>query len=243
MAVDWEDRGIVLSLRPHGEADAILTLLTEHRGRHAGLVRGGAGRRQRSVLQAGNLVQGWWRARLDSQLGTYTVEAIRSFAGPAMSAPIKLAGLAALCAMIDTTLPEREPHPGIFAAALELLEHLGDVAWNAHYVRWELALLREMGYGLDLRNCAATGQTAELAFVSPRSGRAVSRAAAAPYRDRLLTLPSFLIAPGDDGAGAGPEDIRAGLDLTGYFFSRNVFAPLRQDLPQARSRFIDLICR
>jgi len=126
MAVDWEDRGIVLSLRPHGESDAILTLLTEHRGRHAGLVRGGGGRRHRSVLQAGNLVHGTWRARLDNQLGNYTVEAIRSFAATAMAAPIRLAGLSTVCAMIDATLPEREPHPATFAAALELLEHLGD---------------------------------------------------------------------------------------------------------------------
>jgi len=243
MAVDWEDRGIVLSLRPHGESDAILTLLTEHRGRHAGLVRGGGGRRHRSVLQAGNLVHGTWRARLDNQLGNYTVEAIRSFAATAMAAPVRLAGLSTVCAMIDATLPEREPHPATFAAALELLEHLGDSAWNAHYVRWELALLREMGYGLDLRTCAATGQTDELEFVSPRSGRAVSRAAAAPYRDRLLTLPSFLIDMDDDGRNAAPEDIRAGLELTGYFFDRDVFAPLRQDLPQARSRFIELVCR
>ncbi len=243
MAVDWEDHGIVLSLRSHGETDAVLMLLTEHRGRHAGLVKGGASRRLRSVLQAGNLVQGWWRARLDAHLGTYTVEAARSFSATALTDPVKLASLAAVCAMIDTTLPEREPHPGIFHAAIELLEHLGDVAWNAHYVRWELALLKEMGYGLDLRNCAATGETVELEFVSPRSGRAVSRAAAAPYRERLLALPTFLVDATDDGANAPLEDILAGLDLTGHFFDRNVFGPLRQALPQARSRFIDLICR
>jgi len=243
MAVDWEDHGIVLSLRPHGEADAILTLLTEQRGRHAGLVKGGTARRYRGVLQPGNLVQGWWRARLDAQLGTFTIEALRSFSAGALAEPVKLAGLATLCAMIDTTLPEREPHPGIFHAALELLEHLGDVAWSAHYVRWELALLREMGYGLDLRSCAATGQMDELEYVSPRTGRAVSRAAAGPYRERLLVLPAFLIDDTDDGTRAAPEDICAGLQLTGHFFHRNVFAPLRQALPQARDRFIDLISR
>lgn len=242
MAVEWEDRGIVLSLRPHGETDGVLTLLTEQRGRHAGLVKGGDGRKYRSVLQPGNLVRGWWRARLDSHLGNFTVEAERSFAAAAMDSAVKLAGLAALCAMIDTTLPEREPHPHIFAAALDLLEHLDDVAWSAHYVHWELALLREMGYGLDLRNCAATGLTEKLTYVSPLSGRAVSTEAAEPYRNRLLALPAFLLEAGD-GMIAAPEDIRAGLNLTGHFFHRNVFAPLHQPLPQARSRFIDLICR
>jgi DNA repair protein RecO (recombination protein O) len=242
MAHEWEDRGIVLSLRPHGETDAVLTLLTEHRGRHAGLVHGGDSRKQRSVLQPGNMVHARWHARLETQLGTLTVESLRSFAAFALTAPLKLAGLNAVCAMLDMTLPEREPHPGIFHAALELLEHLGDVAWNAHYVRWELALLREMGYGLDLRTCAATGQTDELEFVSPRSGRAVSRAAAAPYAGRLLALPPFLL---HDDASYIPaiEDIRSGLSLTGYFFDRDVFAPLRQTLPQARTRFVDLISR
>ena len=247
MAVDWTDRGIVLSLRPLGEADAIVTLLTEHQGRHAGLVRGGAGRKHRSVLQPGNLVQAEWRARLENHLGNFTIEALQSFGGAVLSERMALAGLGALCAMIDATLPEREPHPAIFAAALELLAHLGDLHWGAHYVRWELALLTEMGYGLDLRSCAATGTTEDLTYVSPRSGRAVSAAAAAPYRDRLLSLPGFLRAALGEAADPvtppTPADVADGLILTGYFFDRNVFAPQHQALPQARTRFVDLIAR
>ncbi len=241
MAVAWTDRGIVLALRLHGESDAILTVLTEHQGRHAGLVRGGAGRQHRGVLQPGNLVQAHWRARLEGHLGSFTVEAIHSYGGAILTERRALAGLSALCAMIDAILPEREPHPMIFAAALELLSHLGHGQWGAHYVRWEMGLLREMGYGLDLRSCAATGATDELAFVSPRSGRAVSRHAAGPYRERLLVLPAFLRHAAEDDVEATEEDVRHGLSLTGYFFDRNVFAPHRQELPQARRRFVDLL--
>jgi DNA repair protein RecO (recombination protein O) len=247
MAIDWTDRGIVLSLRPLGEVDAIVTLLTEHQGRHAGVVRGGAARKHRSVLQPGNLVQAEWRARLENHLGNFTIEALQSFGGSVLSERMALAGLGALCAMIDATLPEREPHPAIFATALELLAHLGDGQWGAHYVRWELALLREMGYGLDLRSCAATGVTEDLTYVSPRSGRAVSQAAAAPYRNRLLSLPAFLRqALEEDAEAANPPtmaEVCDGLVLTGYFFDRNVFAPQHQELPQARTRFVDLIAR
>jgi DNA repair protein RecO (recombination protein O) len=243
MAVDWTDRGIVLAVRAHGENDAIVTLLTEHRGRHAGLVKGGAGRKHRAILQAGNLVQAEWRARLEGHLGNFTVEALQAFGGGILSDRAALAGLSSLCAMIDATLPEREPHPQIFAAALALLSHLGDPLWSAHYVRWELALLREMGYGLDLRSCAATGATADLAFVSPRSGRAVSRTAAEPYRERLLTLPEFLKDGSDDDTAPPAEDVHAGLILTGHFFERSVFAPHHQELPLARRRFAELIDR
>ena len=243
MAVDWTDRGIVLAVRPHGESDAIVTLLTERQGRHAGMVKGGAGRKHRAILQPGNLVQAEWRARLEGHLGNFTVEALQAFGGGILSDRAALAGLSCLCTMIDATLPEREPHPQIFAAAVTLLSHLGDPLWNAHYVRWELALLREMGYGLDLRSCAATGATDDLVFVSPRSGRAVSRAAAEPYRGRLLALPEFLKDGADEDALPAAADIQAGLTLTGFFFERSVFAPHHQELPLARRRFTDLLGR
>jgi DNA repair protein RecO (recombination protein O) len=193
------------------------------------------------VLQPGNLVQAEWRARLEGHLGNFSVEALQAFGGAVLTERAPLAGLSSLCAMIDATLPEREPHPQIFAAALTLLSHLGDPLWNAHYVRWELALLREMGYGLDLRSCAATGATDDLTFVSPRSGRAVSQAAAQPYRDRLLVLPEFLKDEADEDAAPPAADVSAGLRLTGYFFERSVFAPQHQELPLARRRFIDLL--
>jgi DNA repair protein RecO (recombination protein O) len=242
MAIEWEDEGIVLVLRPHGEADGILTLLTEHHGRHAGLVKGADGRRHRGTLQPGNLVQARWRARLENHLGSFVVEPTRSFAGSAMADRRALSGLTALCSMVDASLPEREPHPAIYEAALELLSHLGEAAWPAYYVLWELALLREMGYGLDLRDCAATGSRENLAFVSPRSGRAVSRAAAEPYRDRLLTLPAFLLESSHDTVtAASVQDVRAGLALTGHFLDRDVFAAHDRQIPAARTRFVDLL--
>ncbi len=235
MAVSWEDQGIVLAVRPFGEHDAIMTLLTETQGRYAGIVKGGAGKRSRSALQPGNLVKAWWRARLDDQLGTFTVEALRPFAAEAMSSPDALAGLAALCAMAEATLPEREPHAAVFRHALHLLEHIGAQGWAAEYVLWEIALLRDMGYGLDLSTCAATGSTEDLGYVSPRSGRAVSRAAAAPYVPRLLVLPAFVRDA--EAKPEGPAEIAQGLALTEHFFDTHVFRPHRQQIPASRQRF------
>ena len=237
MTVSWEDQGIVLAVRQFAEHDAIVSMLTESQGRHAGIVKGGSGKRGRGLLQPGNLVKAWWRARLDEHLGTFTLEGLRPFAADAMSAPDTLAGLSALCAMIEATLPEREAHAPVFRHTLHLLEHLGAAGWEAHYVMWELALLRDMGYGLDLTACAATGGSEDLDFVSPRSGRAVSRSAAAPYIPRLLVLPAFL--RDENAPGAGPSEIAQGLALTGHFFDTHVFRPHRQQMPASRTRFVD----
>jgi DNA repair protein RecO (recombination protein O) len=236
MAISWEDQGIILAVRRFGEHDAIITLLTESQGRHAGIVKGGSGKRGRGILQPGNLVKAWWRARLDEHLGTYTLESLRPFAAEAMQSADVLAGLTALCAMVEATLPEREQHAAVYRHTLHLLEHLGAAGWEAHYVLWELALLRDMGYGLDLSACAATGVKDDLAYVSPRSGRAVSRAAAAPYVPRLLALPGFLK---DETEEAGRKEIAQGLALTGHFFETHVFRPHRQAEPASRTRFVD----
>ena len=234
MAISWEDQGIILAVRRFGEHDAIITLLTENQGRHAGIVKGGSGKRGRSLLQPGNLVKAWWRARLDEHLGTFTLEGLKAYAADAMSAADVLAGLSALCAMAEATLPEREPHAAVYRHTLHLLEHLSVPGWETHYVLWELALLRDMGYGLDLTVCAATGVIDDLAYVSPRTGRAVSRAAGAPYVPRLLALPAFL----RDAAGeGGPSEISQGLALTGHFFEALVFRPHRQEIPASRQRF------
>lgn len=235
MAVSWEDQGIVLAVRPFGEHDAILTLLSEGQGRHAGIVKGGAGKSARGLLQPGNLVKAWWRARLDEQLGTFTLELSRPFAASAMTEAAALAGLASLCAMIDATLPEREAHGAVFRHTLHLLEHLGAEGWEAEYVLWELALLRDMGYGLDLSTCAATGTTEDLVYVSPRSGRAVSRAAGQPYGARLFALPAFL--RDDNIRPDGPFEIAQGLALTEYFFDTHVFGPHSRQVPAPRQRF------
>lgn len=236
MAISWEDRGIVLAVRRLGEHDAIVSLLTETQGRHVGVVKGGSGKRARALLQPGNVVKAAWRARLESHIGTYVLEPLHNFAAAAMSSASALAGLSALCSMIETTLPEREPHAAVFRLTLNLLEHLGVDGWEAEYVLWEMALLRDMGYGLDLRNCAATGTTEDLAYVSPRTGRAVSRGAGAPYVDKLFSLPPFLRS---EDADYGTADIIQGLALTGHFFEVHVFGPHKQKMPASRARFAE----
>jgi DNA repair protein RecO (recombination protein O) len=238
--MDWSDEGIVLSTRPHGESGLVASLLTRDHGRHAGFVPGGVSRRVRPIWQAGNLVEVGWRARLSEQLGNYSGELREPHAARALDDASELAGLAAACALIDAALPEREPHPAIFDGFRAFLGALGHPGWPAIYVRLELGLLQELGFGLDLEKCAATGATEDLAYVSPKTGRAVSRAAAGPYKEKLLELPAFLSTgglPSDD------DQLRKGLDLTGYFLERHVFWPHNKPLPPARSRFMETLQR
>ena len=237
--MDWSDEGIVIAARKHGESAAIVTLLTRAHGRHAGLVRGGAGRGQRGLYQPGNTVAAHWRARLSEHLGSYTCEPIRAHAAGLLDRAGALGALAASCALAETVLPEREPHPAVYDATLKLLVALAGPRWAEEYVRWELALLAELGFGLDLARCAATGANDGLAYVSPRTGRAVSAAAGEPYHDKLLSLPAFLVA---DGA-APPSELLAGLALTGHFLERCVFEPEGRDMPPARGRLLDGIER
>ena len=238
--MDWEDHGIVLAERRHGESSAIVTLLTAMHGRHAGRVRSAQGPRTRGIFVPGNLVLASWRARLDEHLGTYTAELVTPFAARVLEDPDRLACLASACALSDLALPEREPHPRAFAALQALLEAAAGADWPAVYVRWELDLLAELGFGLDLRRCALTGVTDDLGFVSPRTGRAVSLAAAAPWRGRLLALPRFLI---DAQATAAPADLSAGLALTGHFLAAHLFAPHGRGEPGARTRLLERIAR
>ncbi len=240
--MNWSDEGYVLSVRRHGEAAAIVNLLTRAHGRHAGLVRGGAGRRLRGVLQPGNQVAASWRGRLAEHLGTYTVEALRDHAAGLLSDGDRLAGLTAATAVTEAALPEREPHLAIHDGFAVLLEALaGTPEWPAVYVRFELGLLAELGFGLDLSQCAATGGIEDLAYVSPRSARAVSRGAAAPYKDKLLPLPAFLT--NGDGDGPVRQDILDGLRLTGHFLETAVFAPHNRPLPAARERLVERLSR
>lgn len=234
--MDWTDEGIVLAVRRHGETAAIASLLTAEHGRHPGLVRGGAGRRQRGTLQAGNRVQAHWRARLSEHLGTYTLELCNAGAAQVIDDPLRLAALSAACSLAEAALPEREPHAKAFAGLTALVDELGrNGAWRAQYVAWELALLTDLGFGLDLGSCAATGQNDQLAYVSPKSGRAVSLAAGEPYRDRLLPLPAFLL----DGGASDAADILGGLALTGHFLEHHVLEPMGRGLPPARTRFVE----
>jgi DNA repair protein RecO (recombination protein O) len=218
--MDFSDDAIVLSTRRHGEANLVLSALTREHGRHLGLVKGGASRRQRPGLEIGNRLTVTWRARLEEQLGNFTVEPNGSVSAQLLDDPLRLAGLASACAVADIVLPEREPHEDVFAATAALIAAIaaGAADWSAEYVRWELALLASLGFGLDLSRCAATGETTDLAYVSPKSGRAVGRAAGQGYRDRLLPLPEFLISE----APPTQEDVLAGLRLTGFFLDRHV---------------------
>ncbi|MEQ8964594.1 MAG: DNA repair protein RecO [Azospirillaceae bacterium] len=230
--MEWHDRGIVLSGRPHGETGVIVQLMTAEHGRHAGMVRG---HRRAAHLQPGTGVDAVWRARLAEHLGTFTLEA--QDAGPAayLGDPLKLAALASACALVETALPERQAYPAVHAGLEALIEALAGPYWDAVYVRWEIGLLGALGFGLDLERCAATGANDDLVYVSPRSGRAVSASAGEPYRDRLLSLPGFLVGRGD----APPEDVHAGLGMTGHFLDRLLFGQSHQPVPAARTRYVE----
>lgn len=238
--MDWTDHGIVLSARHHGETGLVVNLLTAEHGRHAGFVPGGVSRKARPVWQQGNVVEVAWRARVAEQLGNYTGELREPHAARAMDSAAELAGLSSACAIVDEALPEREPHPAMYAGFQAFLTVLGHEGWPAIYVRLELGLLQELGFGLDLEKCAATGATEDLAYVSPKTGRAVSRAAAGPYKEKLLPLPAFLST---GGLPADLDELRQGLDLTGYFLERHVFWPHNKPLPPARSRLIESLQR
>jgi DNA repair protein RecO (recombination protein O) len=231
--MEWTDRGIVLSTRAYGETGFIADVLTREHGRHAGLVRGS---KARAALQPGNGLSLTWRARLAEQLGSYTVELARARAGALMESRDSLTGLNAFCAVSGAALPEHQPHAPVHDAGEILLDAMvaEDIHhWAPLYVRWEAGLLDALGFGLDLSQCAATGVTDDLSYVSPRSGRAVSQTAGADYAARLLALPPFLI-----GAAEVPDlaAARTGLKLTGYFLLDRVFAPHGRELPQARYR-------
>jgi len=237
--MDWSDEGIVLSARRHGETSRIVELLTEDHGRHMGLLRGGASRRFGAMLQPGNTLRAHWRGRLSEHLGTYTLEPVKTRAAGIMADVTSLAGLNAVCAMASRCLPEREPHKGLYNGMTILLDLLSEPeVWLAIYARWELEVLKELGFGLDLSHCAATGTVEDLAYVSPKSGRAVSREAAGPYKERLFGLPGFLGGQ-QEFAHAPKEDILEALRMTGYFLDRRLLRPHGAELPEARHRLIE----
>ena len=234
MSVEWCESAIVLGARPHGEASVIATLLTASYGAHAGLVQSARGSKGGSI-QPGNRVLAKWRARLPEHLGNYTIESQYNGAAALMDQPLRLLALQSACSLIAVSMPEREPHPGLYEATLALIETLPGPAWDAAYVAWEVGLLRLLGFGLDLTRCAATGVNDQLTYVSPRTGRAISESAAEPWRARLLRLPGFLIGQG----AAEPPDILDGLELSGHFLERVAFAATHSPLPAARGRFVE----
>lgn len=241
--MEWSDEGIILGVRRHGEAGAIVELLTRGHGRHLGMVRGGASSRMRPLLQPGNGVRAVWRARLDEHLGTYTIEGTELRAGSLLASSHAVYGVTHLAALVRL-LPERDPHEDIYEMLGQTLDDFEDaVGAAAHVVRFELAMLAELGFGLDLSNCAATGETDELIYVSPKSGGAVSRSAGEPWRDRLLRLPAFLREGEAAAAGFTDEDIQDGFRLTGLFLLRHVLEPRGQGHSDAREGFINAVLK
>jgi DNA repair protein RecO (recombination protein O) len=236
--LEWSAPGIVLAAQAYGEGDALASVFTESQGVYRGLARGGLSRARAGIWQAGNLVEARWVARLSDQLGSYTAELVHPAAALAMQDPLALAVLSSGCAVAEGALPEREPHPRVFRGLLHLIAHLADGRSGiAALVVWELGLLAELGYGLDLSACAATGVTEGLAYVSPKTGRAVSAEAAGPWRERLLTLPRFLL----DGSTPTAMDLQDALRLTGHFLTRDVFGSRHRAPPPARQMLADRV--
>lgn len=239
--MDWRDHGILLRTRRHGETAAIIDVFTEAHGRHAGVVRGGTSRKIAPVLQPGAQLDVLWRARLEEHIGTFQVEPIRSRAAAAFSGRLALSGLNAVVGLLTFCLPEREPHPAFYKQTEQLLDLLGqDDIWPLAYLRWELALLEELGFGLDLSQCAVTGAQEGLIYVSPKSGRAVSAEGAGDWADRLLPLPPCLRREGT----APDAEIAQGLETTGYFLKHRLAPSLgHHPLPEARQMLLERFTR
>lgn len=239
--MQWQDEGIVLGVRRHGENNAIAEIMTREHGRHLGLVRGGRSRRMQPVLQPGNGVAVVWRARLDQHLGSFQIEALELRAARLMESATGVYGVQALAALLRL-LPERDPHPNLYQAFGVILGHLHQpLDAGELIVRFEIAMLEDLGFGLELNRCAATGGVEDLRFVSPKSGRALSADAGAPWRDRLLILPEFLT----DGSrrAADAASLAAAFSMTGHFLQRHVYEPRGQEMPDARAGFIQAALR
>ena len=238
--MEWRDIGFVLLARRHGESALIVELLTREHGRHAGLVRGGQSPRRRALLQPGNKLAAAWRGRLPEHLGSFECELIEAHAARFLDDPDRLTALTAAAALLLAALPEREPNIELYDAFAALLATFDSASsWPRCYVAWECGLLAALGFGLDLGHCAVTGSVDDLAYVSPRTGRAVSRAAGAAYHDKLLPLPDFLWRD----APARRADIAAGLALTGYFLLHHLLLPHGRQLPEARRRLAERMRR
>ncbi|MDA8585613.1 DNA repair protein RecO [Rhodobacteraceae bacterium] len=239
--MDWRETGILLSRRRHGENAAIIDVFTRDHGRHAGIVRGGAGRRMTPILEPGNQIDVAWRARLEDRLGTYAVEPVKSRAASLMADRLTLSGLNALTSLLIFALPEREAHPNLYDGTLTVLDMLDTSPfWPMAYLRWEVSLLEDLGFGLDLTACAVSGEVENLIYVSPKSGRAVSGAAAGKWKTKLLPLTPALIGQGD----GNPVDVTEGLRTTGHFLQTRLAPALgNKAIPEARNRLIDLLIK
>jgi DNA repair protein RecO (recombination protein O) len=252
----WSDPAIILSTRKYGETSAVLQVLTHEHGVFSGVMRGAYSKKNCGIIQAGNVVSATWNARLAEHLGTFKLELLEAHAAHIMQDAGKLAALSSACAIAELALPERHPYPKLFIKLHEFLHILNsDETWAEKYIKFEVFLLSESGFGLDLSKCAATGQTNDLIYVSPKSGRAVCREAGLPYHDKMLPLPAFLLGNGQEVIGSKKEcadahslqisayfkEIIAGINLTGYFLEHSLLAPNNKKLPAARIRLQNII--
>ncbi|MBL4751426.1 MAG: DNA repair protein RecO [Amylibacter sp.] len=237
--MEWQDTGTIISVRKHGENSTIVDVLTQTHGRHAGLVRGGAGRKLAPILQPGTQVDVEWRARLEDHLGTYNIEPIQSRT-TILSNRLALSAMGSVCALVNFSFPERMALPRLYAVTINLFDQMAaGGAWLSDYALWEYTVLEELGYGLDLESCAATGVQQDLIYVSPKSGRAVSRQAGAKWADRMLPLPRFLRA---QTATKEAVEVLNALKTTGYFLERRLAPALgNRPLPDARARFLTVL--
>jgi len=238
--IEWSEEGVLLAARKHGENSMIVELLTRDHGRHAGVVRGGTSRKIAPLLQPGNAFAARWKARLEDHLGAFTLEPTQQRAALHMSDRLALAGLTSVASLLSFALPEREAHPDLYDRSIAMFDMLGQDFWHLAYVRWELALLEDVGYRLSLDQCAVTGACEGLVYVSPKSGRAVSEDGVGEFRDRMLPLAPALLGKGD---GTGAESAAA-LAVTGHFLQNHLAAAIgSKPLPAARQRLIDLLAR
>ena len=240
--MEWKDEGIIIGTRKHGETSLIVEVMTRRHGRHLGIVRGGRSRKKQPFLQPGNSVETSWRARLDEHLGTWSIEATELRTASLMETPIGIFGIQTLASHLRL-LPERDAHEHLHEALEVILSHLQDASIAAILmIKFELALLEDLGFGLDLSKCAMSGVTDGLSHVSPKSGRAVCLEQAAPWIDKLLVLPEFLSSNGSQLHPELPE-IEAGFALSGYFLKRHVYEPRGLGSPTDRASFIKAISK
>ncbi len=235
----WESEGIVLGFNLHNEKSYILEVLTKEYGRHKGLIRGIHSKNLRSIIEPGNEVKALWSGRLETHLGNFTIEPIKSWSSLILSKKDKLTALSSLCSLISLTMAEKQPNELIYYNSKEMIKKISsdEDNWIREYINWELGLLSEIGYGIDLSKCAVTSKKDELVYVSPSSGRAVTLEGAGSYKDRLLKLPNFIVSHEYEYDN---NDIMNGLELTEYFLRKRFFEPNNLNFPQSRNRLKEI---
>jgi DNA repair protein RecO (recombination protein O) len=233
--MEWQDQGIVVAVRPHGESSAVVHLLTQNHGLYAGYMKGAQSARGRGILQLGNVVEARWASRIEDSLGSLSLQLEATPGLATWHDARKMLSLQSACAVIHQTLPEREAFTGVYEGMRAYLDMLDGDLWPQGYIVWEINILRALGFGIDVSQCAVTGSTDDLHYISPRSGKAVSVAGAGEYGNRMLSLPSFL-----SGRGVGnDDDIAAGLKMTGYFLEKHVFHAVHKGIPDARIKLYE----